>query len=93
MPCFYPSFFLVPLILVLVLVLVLVLLRQTSGAYICAMENPATPSVLALSRQNCRHLEGSSADLVAKGAYTLCEHGPGSAPEIILAATGECCKK
>jgi len=55
--------------------------------------NPATPSVLALSRQNCRHLEGSSADLVAKGAYTLCEHGPGSAPEIILAATGECCKK
>lgn len=52
------------------------------------MENPSTPSVMALSRQNCAHLEGSSADLVAKGAYTLCEHGPGGAPDLILAATG-----
>ena len=34
------------------------------------------------------HLEGSSPEAVAKGAYTLCEHGPGSAPAVILAGTG-----
>lgn len=44
--------------------------NETTGAYICAMETPSTPSVLALSRQNCPHLEGSSAEIVAKGAYT-----------------------
>lgn len=53
------------------------------------MEAGSTPSVLALSRQNCPHLKGTSAELVAKGAYTLCEHGPGGAPDVILAATGE----
>ncbi|CAM9952949.1 unnamed protein product [Pylaiella littoralis] len=62
--------------------------NEVTGAYICAMEAATTPSVLALSRQNCPHLEGSSAEVVAKGAYALCEHGPGSAPDIILAATG-----
>eukprot|EP00903_Cladosiphon_okamuranus_P006639 g6483.t1 len=62
--------------------------NETTGAYICAMESPSTPSVMALSRQNCAHLEGSSADMVAKGAYTLCEHGPGGAPDLIIAATG-----
>lgn len=53
------------------------------------MEATATPSVLALSRQNCVHLEGSSPEAVSKGAYTLCEHGPDSAPAIVLAATGK----
>ncbi|CAM9415762.1 unnamed protein product, partial [Hapterophycus canaliculatus] len=64
--------------------------NEVTGAYICAIEASDTPSVLALSRQNCPHLEGSSVDLVAKGAYTLCEHGPegGDRPDIILAATG-----
>ena len=61
---------------------------QVTGAYVVAMETPSTPSVMALSRQNCTNLEGSSPDLVAKGAYTLCEHGPGAAPDLILAATG-----
>ena len=64
-------------------------LLQVTGSYICAMEAKATPSVVALSRQNCVHLEGSSPEAVAKGAYTLCEHGPGSAPDVILAGTGE----
>lgn len=59
-----------------------------TGAYICALESAGAPSVLALSRQNCVNLEGSSAESVAKGAYTLCEHGPGTSPSIILAATG-----
>ena len=61
---------------------------QVTGAYICALESTGTPSVLALSRQNCVHLEGSSPEAVSKGAYTLCEHGPGSSPAIILAGTG-----
>lgn len=55
------------------------------------MESSTTPSVVALSRQNCVNLEGTSAESVAQGAYTLCEHGPDSVPEIILAATGEIC--
>ncbi|CAB1120941.1 unnamed protein product [Ectocarpus sp. CCAP 1310/34] len=62
--------------------------NEVTGSYICAMEAGSTPSVLALSRQNCPHLMGTSAELVAKGAYTLCEHGPGGAPDVILAATG-----
>ncbi|CAM9468638.1 unnamed protein product [Ectocarpus sp. 6 AP-2014] len=62
--------------------------NEVTGSYMCAMEAGSTPSVLALSRQNCRHLKGTSAELVAKGAYTLCEHGPGGAPDVILAATG-----
>ncbi|CAM9947834.1 unnamed protein product [Laminaria digitata] len=63
--------------------------NEVTGAYICAMESAGTPSVLALSRQNCVHLEGSSPEAVAMGAYTLSEHGPGSAPDVILAGTGE----
>ncbi|CAM9364523.1 unnamed protein product [Ascophyllum nodosum] len=62
--------------------------NEVTGAYICALESTGTPSVLALSRQNCVHLEGSSPEAVSKGAYTLCEHGPGSSPAIILAGTG-----
>lgn len=61
---------------------------QVVGAYICAMESNGTPSVLALSRQNCVNLTGSSQEAVAKGAYALCEHGSGSSPDIILVGTG-----
>lgn len=62
--------------------------NEVTGSYICAMESKATPSVLALSRQNCVHLEGSSPEAVAQGAYTLCEHGPGSDLDVIIAGTG-----
>lgn len=61
---------------------------QVTGSYICAMERPSTPSIVALSRQSCPHLEGTSVEAVAKGAYTLCEHGPGDVPAIVLVGTG-----
>lgn len=57
------------------------------GAYTCAIANADGPSVLALTRQNTRNLEGSDAAKVAKGAYTVFSSGEG-APAIIFAATG-----
>lgn len=66
----------------------LVCVVKVTGAYICAIEARDTPSVMALSRQNCANLEGTSPESVAFGAYTLCEHGPGSTPKLIMVGTG-----
>jgi transketolase len=44
---------------------------QTSGAYISAIEDKFTPTVLAFSRQNLPNLEGSSIEKSLKGAYVL----------------------
>ena len=47
--------------------------NETSGAYKVALEHLHTPTTLALSRQNCDNLEGSSIASVALGAYILQE--------------------
>ena len=59
--------------------------NEVAGAYKLALENKHGPTVLALSRQGCVNLAGSSPEAVAKGAYVLPEDG---APQLILAATG-----
>lgn len=59
--------------------------NEVAGAYKLALENKHGPTVLALSRQGCVNLEGSSPDKVALGAYVLPESG---APQVILVATG-----
>jgi transketolase len=60
--------------------------NEVSGAYKIAMERRNAPTALALTRQNLPQLEMSSADNVAKGAYTVfeCEGDP----QIILIGTG-----
>jgi transketolase len=59
--------------------------KETAGSWILSMEKRDGPSVLCLSRQKCPHLEGTSADKVALGAYRI--HGSEDA-EIVLIATG-----
>ncbi|ORX99045.1 transketolase [Basidiobolus meristosporus CBS 931.73] len=59
--------------------------NEVSGAYLSAFQNKTRPSVIALTRQNLPHLEGSSIENVLKGGYVL----QGSdKPQIILVATG-----
>jgi transketolase len=59
--------------------------NETSGTYLAAITNETRPSVIALSRQNLPHLEGSSIEAVLKGAYVL---KPVSNPKIVFVATG-----
>ncbi|KAF9917852.1 Transketolase [Lobosporangium transversale] len=47
--------------------------NETSGAYRFAIENQTRPSVLALTRQDLPHLEGSSIEKTLKGGYVLQE--------------------
>ena len=46
---------------------------QVSGAYAAAIENKKEPTVLALTRQNCPQLAGTSIEGVAKGGYVISE--------------------
>jgi len=62
--------------------------NETVGAYIAAIENAGTPSVLSLSRHGVPTLEGSSAEKVLLGAYTLTHFGTGDKPDIILVSSG-----
>lgn len=59
--------------------------NETTGAYRAALEGTGTPSILALSRQSCKNLPGTSAAKVSQGAYVLRDEGSAS---IILVATG-----
>jgi len=59
--------------------------RETVGSYIVAIEHKTGPSVFALTRQNLPHLEGSSADAVAKGGYVVVD---AKDPTLIFVATG-----
>lgn len=59
--------------------------NETSGTYIAALNNLTRPSVIALSRQNLPHLEGSSVESVLKGAYILSTQ---KNPQIVIVATG-----
>ncbi len=60
--------------------------NETSGAYKSAIERKDGPTLLALSRQNLRNLEGSSIENTLKGAYVLSDSE--GTPEIILIGTG-----
>ncbi|MDP2740718.1 MAG: transketolase [Pseudorhodobacter sp.] len=63
-------------------------LVETAEAWECALTSKATPSVLALSRQNLAAVRKthSSQNLTAKGAYILAEAG--AKRQAILIATG-----
>jgi transketolase len=61
---------------------------ETAESYEIALASRATPSALALSRQNLPavRLEASAENLTAKGAYVLRE--PGGARDVTILATG-----
>ncbi|KAK9768234.1 Transketolase [Basidiobolus ranarum] len=59
--------------------------NEVSGAYLAAFQNSTRPSVLALTRQNLPHLEGSSIENTLKGAYPLKQI---EKADLILVATG-----
>eukprot|EP00300_Choanocystis_sp_HF-7_P027351 c32444_g1_i1.p1 GENE.c32444_g1_i1~~c32444_g1_i1.p1 ORF type:complete len:683 (+),score=150.73 c32444_g1_i1:122-2050(+) len=59
--------------------------NEVTGAYISALENKHTPSVLALSRQAMPNLQGSAPEKVALGAYILQDV---ENPQVILVGTG-----
>ncbi|KAF7721395.1 Transketolase [Apophysomyces ossiformis] len=59
--------------------------NEVSGTYLAALENKTRPSVIALSRQNLPHLEGSSVEIVRRGAYVLSDVAN---PDVVLLATG-----
>lgn len=47
--------------------------NETSAAYYVALTSKSTPSILALSRQNLPHLEGSTIEKAMKGGYVIHE--------------------
>ncbi|ORX51653.1 transketolase [Hesseltinella vesiculosa] len=59
--------------------------NEVSGTYLAALENQHRPSVIALSRQNLPQLEGSSVEIVRKGAYVLQE---AAGAKVTILATG-----
>lgn len=61
--------------------------NETSGAYIAALKQQHRPSVLALSRQGCPNVEGTSVEGVLKGAYVV-QDSEGAKPDVILVGTG-----
>lgn len=62
--------------------------NETSGAYIAALRQHHRPSVLALSRQGCPNVAGTSIEGVLKGAYVVQDADGGSKPDLILVGTG-----
>jgi len=62
--------------------------NETSGAYIAALRQKHRPSVLALSRQGCANVEGTSVEGVLKGAYVVQDADAGSKADVILVGTG-----
>lgn len=64
--------------------------NETAQAWAAALERPAAPKGLSLTRQNLPILDGTAekaAEGVRRGAYTLVE-ATGGEPEVILIATG-----
>lgn len=59
--------------------------NEVSAAYKAALEATATPSIIALTRQNLVQLENSSIENALKGGYTI--HKVEN-PKLIIAATG-----
>jgi transketolase len=60
--------------------------NETVGAYKLAIAHRDRPTLIALSRQKLPQLTGSSADDVAKGAYTISDDG--GTPDILLIGAG-----
>lgn len=60
--------------------------NETSGAYKVAVENRNRPTLIALTRQALPNLNGSSIDIVSKGAYVLSDSE--GTPDLILIGTG-----
>lgn len=60
--------------------------NETSSAYKVAVENRHRPTLMAFSRQNLPHLEGSSIAAAEKGAYILSDSD--GTPDLILIGTG-----
>ncbi|WP_442873947.1 transketolase [Actinomycetospora sp. NBC_00405] len=61
--------------------------NETSAAVRAILDNPTGPAGLALTRQNLPILEGTDADGVARGGYTL-QDASGGQPQLVLIATG-----
>ncbi|GAA2794137.1 transketolase [Nonomuraea dietziae] len=61
--------------------------NETAAAWKTVLEHNDRPAALALTRQNLRVLEGTSAEGVARGGYVLREASNGQ-PLVILIATG-----
>ncbi|KYK58359.1 transketolase [Drechmeria coniospora] len=59
--------------------------NETSAAYYVALTSKHTPSILAFSRQNLPHLEGSTIEKAAKGGYVALE---AEGAHITLVSTG-----
>ena len=65
--------------------------NETVGAYISAIENIHTPTILCLSRQGVPTLLNSNAEKVALGGYIIGEYGNGTigtSGSLIIVATG-----
>lgn len=62
--------------------------NEVAGSYLAAMNTAGTPSVISLSRQGTPTLAKGSRDMVSKGAYTVYSTAEGTAPALILAASG-----
>lgn len=59
--------------------------NEVSGAYAVALDQPHRPSVIALSRQNVRHVPNTSIEAVYRGAYVVRDCPD---PEVVLIGTG-----
>jgi transketolase len=59
--------------------------NETAGAYRVAIPDRKRPFLFALSRQKIPHIDGTSAEKVARGAYVLSDTDD---PELILIGTG-----
>jgi len=68
--------------------------NEVSGSYMIALERRETPCVIALSRQGCNNLHGSSKEAVELGAYVLRNKENGEdesteqVPELVLVGSG-----
>eukprot|EP01053_Blabericola_migrator_P001487 Blabericola_migrator_1__1486@NODE_1393_length_4632_cov_214_102957_g932_i0_p1_GENE_NODE_1393_length_4632_cov_214_102957_g932_i0NODE_1393_length_4632_cov_214_102957_g932_i0_p1_ORF_typecomplete_len702_score122_66Transketolase_N/PF00456_21/2_4e105Transketolase_N/PF00456_21/1_2e03Transket_pyr/PF02779_24/1_1e36Transketolase_C/PF02780_20/1_2e12DXP_synthase_N/PF13292_6/9_1e08E1_dh/PF00676_20/2_6e08XFP_C/PF09363_10/3e03XFP_C/PF09363_10/0_000893HCDH_RFF/PF18321_1/1_1e033HCDH_RFF/PF18321_1/0_62DJ1_PfpI/PF0 len=62
--------------------------NEVSGAYAAALANLNVPTVMALSRGVCPHMEGTSIEHVKKGAYVLKPFSKGDKKRIVVAASG-----
>ncbi|MCE3556471.1 transketolase [Pseudonocardia sp. RS11V-5] len=61
--------------------------NETAHAWKAVLEDTGGPAGLALTRQNVRTLEGTSAEGVARGGYVIAEATSGS-PDVVLVGTG-----
>lgn len=59
--------------------------NEVSAAYKSAFESTSTPHIIALTRQNLPHLEGSSLENASKGGYTLVK---ADKPDVIIVSSG-----